>query len=98
MPIQANSGEDITQIIRAINRGENIESGTPNYAYGGWTLLHCAASVGNKEVLKQLLKTTGDSIDIQAEEPQYYTEKTPRIILQSIYPAILSELEQEGHI
>jgi Ankyrin repeat len=98
MPIQANSGEDITQIIWAINSGKEIKEGTPNYAYGGWTLLHCAASVGNKEVLKMLLKTTGYSIDIQADEPQYYTEKTPRMILNTMYPAILSELEQEGHI
>jgi hypothetical protein len=98
MSIKANSGEDITAIIQAINRGKEIKNGTPNYAYDGWTLLHCAASVGNRKVLKQLLLTTGDSIDTEAKKPRYYTEKTPRIILKSIYPMILNELEEEGII
>lgn len=98
MSIKTNSGEDITTIIQDINSGKEIKNGTLNYVYDGWTLLHCAASVGNRKVLKQLLMTGGNSIDTHAVKPRYYTEKTPRMILQSIYPEILSELEEEGII
>lgn len=98
MPIETNLGEDITSIIQAINRGENVAIGTPNYAYGGWTLLHCAASAGNKNVLKMLMATTGDSIDTEAPETQHPSERTPRIILLNRHPAILNELEHDEEV
>lgn len=91
MSILSNCGVDVTLFVKAINSGKEVTE-KYNYEYDGWTLLHCAALVGRKDVINDFLKH-GASLDVEATiyKEEYF--KTPRTILSAKYPEILKDLE-----
>ena len=92
MSILSNCGVDVTLFVRAINSGKEVDEKS-NYEYDGWRVLHCAALVGRKDVIKHFLKH-GASLDIEAKTYKEEYFKTPRTILSAKYPEILKEFEK----
>lgn len=87
----SNCGINITELIRAINSGKEIKE-INNYEYDSWTLFHCAALVGRKDVINYFLNK-GVSLDIEASKYNEEYMKTPRTILSFKFPEILKDLE-----
>ncbi len=99
MELVADCGFNVTQIVHDINcKNKNKINLKKNYTYEGWSIFHCAASMGDEKVLRSLIVFSGDSIDIEASNPWYENERTPRSILVYKHPHLLLKFEQEGII
>lgn len=88
------------QIIHAVNDSENefvpcFDLSDLLKDFDGWYPIHWAAASKNIRALRAMLSTGIVTLDTEAPNAYSPFEKSPRIILANVCPAILQTLIQE---